>query len=192
MPLCYVAHCPKNRTIDATKLNTFMTKRPLSPTLKDQLLWRELIKDVDAYRAPAPLKEEPVITKNDQYDDVDFVVKPRARPTYGRGFGIDRNTEEKFNRGKMPIDGKLDLHGMTQMEAHNAVQNFIVGSVRRQRRCLLIVTGKGRDGVGILRQAVPRWLADTELAQYILSTHTARMQHGAEGALYVLLRRNRS
>ena len=169
-----------------------MRKTP-SLSYSEKLLWRQVTKDVAAWKDLPALGNKPEPDADDRTTpDPQFLIKPRARPTYGRGAGIDRNTEDKLRRGKMAIDGKIDLHGFTQTEAYSALQNFILSHVRRQSRCLLLVTGKGRDGVGVLRQSVPRWLNEPDLAPYILSIQTARVQHGAEGAIYVLLRRNRS
>ena len=162
---------------------------PLS--YSEKLLWRQVTQDVAAWKELSALEPPPAEAKPNTIADPEFVVRPKVRPTYGRGVGIDRNTQEKLQRGKMPIDGKLDLHGFTQSEAFVALNRFVLSHVRRQSRCILIVTGKGRDGVGILRQSVPRWLEEPDLKQFILSLSSARVQHGAEGALYVLLRRAR-
>lgn len=113
----------------------------------------------------------------------------------------DRRTEDRLKRGKIPIEGRIDLHGMRQHEAYDALQNFILQSYAQGKRCVLVITGKGvqRSGnaplydqkIGILRQKTPQWLADIPLRTLVLKTVTARPQHGGEGALYVLLRRNR-
>lgn len=168
-----------------------MARKIPAPSLKDRLLWRQVTKDIAAFRPLAPLKEEQPTQPDEEFKDPAFVIKPKPRAQFGRGAGIDRSTEEKLKRGKMPIDGTLDLHGFTQTEAYSALQNFIRFSVQRNRRCLLIVTGKGRMNEGILRQSVPRWLKEPDLSQYILSVQTARPKDGGDGALYVLLRRAR-
>jgi len=105
--------------------------------------------------------------------------------------GIDRATAERVKRGRYPISGRLDLHGLTQEEAYRALSEFVAGSRAAGKRCLLIITGHGRMSGGILRYAVPRWLAEPRLKKDVLATAPARPQHGASGALYVLLRRDR-
>ncbi len=105
--------------------------------------------------------------------------------------GIDRRTTSKLRRGHIAIEGKLDLHGMTQREAHDALNRFIAGSQERGKRCVLVVTGVGKSGVGVLRGAVPRWLAEASLCDAVMSFAPAEPNHGGQGALYVLLRKKR-
>lgn len=120
---------------------------------------------------------------------------PPARPS-----GLDRRTAERLRRGQLPIEGTLDLHGHHQIAAHRALNAFIAASQAAGRRCVLVVHGRGdpallakptSEGRGVLRQNVPRWLAEPELAGRILGSAPARPEHGGGGALYVLLRRRR-
>ncbi len=105
--------------------------------------------------------------------------------------GVDRATAERVKRGRYPVEATLDLHGMTQEEAHRALSRFVTASRAAGRRCVLVVTGHGRMSGGVLKAAVPRWLAEPELRQHVLAIASARPQHGGSGALYVLLRRSR-
>ena len=114
---------------------------------------------------------------------------------------IDRRTEEKIRKGKMPIDDKLDLHGMSQTKAHAALTSFIQRAIKNKYRCVLVVTGKGKatstsedwikPGQGVLRQKVPEWLTTDIFKDYVLKFFPAQPQHGGSGALYVYLRRQR-
>jgi DNA-nicking Smr family endonuclease len=91
------------------------------------------------------------------------------------------------------IEGRLDLHGMTQREAHRALAEFVSASGAAGRRCVLVITGRGlgSDHPGILQCAVPRWLAESPLRGEILAIAPAQPRHGGAGALYLLLRRRR-
>ncbi len=104
----------------------------------------------------------------------------------------DRRTFERLKRGKMPIESRLDLHGRTQLEAHDALDRFLTASAARGYRCVLIVTGKGVDGHGVLRQMVPRWLAEHDNRNKVITFCQAQPRHGGVGALYVLLKRRRA
>ena len=115
---------------------------------------------------------------------------PQAEPL-DRFAGVDRATADRVRRGRYPVEAKLDLHGMTQVEAHSALKSFIPGSRAAGRRCVLVVTGHGRSSGGVLKAAVPRWLDEPELRRHVLAVAPARPQHGGHGALYVLLRRER-
>ncbi|HZT51901.1 MAG TPA: Smr/MutS family protein [Stellaceae bacterium] len=112
---------------------------------------------------------------------------PRAAPTPG----LDKRSAQRLRRGEMPIEARLDLHGMTQDEAHRALERFIPAQREAGRRAVLIITGKGTGGDGVLRRSVPRWLAEARCRPHVLATAPARPQHGGDGALYVLLRRTR-
>ncbi len=93
----------------------------------------------------------------------------------------------------MAIEARLDLHGMTQAEAHGRLVAFVEGHQAAGRRCVLVVTGKGtwREEGGVLRDAVPRWLNEPGLRPRILSFSHAQPKDGGEGALYILLKRLR-
>ena len=113
--------------------------------------------------------------------------------SHGDAPGVDRRTADSLRRGRMKIEARLDLHGMTQAEAHRALAAFVDGQQGAGRRCVLVVTGKGawREGGGVLRDAVPRWLNMPALRPKILSFSHARKRDGGDGALYILLRRVR-
>ena len=110
-------------------------------------------------------------------------------PPLDRLAGVDRATAGRLKRGRRPVEAGLDLHGMTQAEAHRALAGFIAGSRAAGRRCVLVITGHGRLSGGVLKSAVPRWLDEPDLRRAVLAIAPARPQHGGHGALYVLLRR---
>lgn len=118
--------------------------------------------------------------------------------------GLDRSSAERLKRGRYKIEARIDLHGMTQDKAHRALADFIARAAQDERRCVLVITGKGlrklggegggrihADDLGILRNAVPRWLNETPTRAYILAFGAAQPHDGGGGALYVLLRRRR-
>lgn len=109
----------------------------------------------------------------------------------GRLIGLDKSTGERLFKGQMTIEGRLDLHGLTQAQAHDRLQDFLSRQARAGARCLLIVTGKGAAGGGVLKENVPRWLNEPALRRYLVAFGWAQPRHGGQGALYVLLKRNR-
>ena len=109
-----------------------------------------------------------------------------------RPAGLDRANAERLKRGKQRIEGRLDLHGMTQAEAHSALAGFIRRARADGKRCVLVITGRGAVGGGILRMAVPRWLEEPEFRPHLLAIAAAQPRDGGTGALYVMLRRTRS
>jgi DNA-nicking Smr family endonuclease len=113
---------------------------------------------------------------------------PPAPPLDGFA-GVDRATAERVKRGRYPVAARLDLHGLIQSEAHTALAGFVAASRVAGKRCVLVITGNGRSSGGVLKAAVPRWLAEPELRRHVLAIAPAQPPHGGGGALYVLLRR---
>ena len=117
-----------------------------------------------------------------------------AELTHDRLSDLDKRTGQKLVRGKLPLEGRIDLHGMTQEQAHSRLARFIATSAEAGKRCVLVITGKGTKAsgeVGVLRAAVPRWLNGADLRPLVLAIRYAQAKDGGEGALYVLLKRRR-
>ena len=119
------------------------------------------------------------------------VTKPAPEISHGRAAGIDRRSAEKLRRGHLPIEGRLDLHGMTQEAAAARLAGFLERAESQGQRCVLVITGKGLASGGVLRDQVPRWLNLPPNRARVLAFDYARPQHGGGGALYVLLKRRR-
>jgi DNA-nicking Smr family endonuclease len=124
------------------------------------------------------------------------VAPPPGRPhalAHGIAVGIDKRQAERFRRGKTPIEGKIDLHGRTQAQAHDDLHDFVARAHAAGKRMVLVITGKGITGAksGVLRENVPRWLNEPILRRHVLAFDYAEPQHGGEGALYVLLKRKK-
>ena len=117
-----------------------------------------------------------------------------AELSHDRLIDLDKRTGQKLVRGKLPLEGRLDLHGLTQDQAHSRLTRFIATSAEAGKRCVLVITGKGlkpTGETGVLRQAVPRWLNSSDLRPLVLAIRYAQAKDGGEGALYVLLKRGR-
>ncbi|MCZ6606946.1 MAG: Smr/MutS family protein [Alphaproteobacteria bacterium] len=117
-------------------------------------------------------------------------------PEIGPGdrVGVDKRTAKRLKRGQLAVEARMDLHGLTQEEAHRALSTFVQGSQAAGRRCVLVITGKGLrpDGTtGVLRAAVPHWLNQPDLRERIVAFTHATPRDGGEGALYLLLKRKR-
>jgi DNA-nicking Smr family endonuclease len=123
---------------------------------------------------------------------------PKPAPTV-RGETLNRQTARQLEKGRLPVEARLDLHFMRQREAHAALRRFLKSAQGKGYRHVLVITGKGaepdarrsfyeEDERGVLRQAVPHWLAAPDLAHVVLSYAEAPRRLGGEGALYVRLR----
>ena len=134
--------------------------------------------------SPGPVRAEKKAKKAVVVAAAPVLPTPKAPPPLA---SLGRREKAKVARGKVEIGGRLDLHGHTQAEAHSALIAFLHRSAARDKRTVLIITGKS----GVLRRQVPLWLALPDLRELIVGFETAAVQHGGEGALYVRLRRAR-
>src|SRR5262245_27674759 len=82
--------------------------------------------------------------------------KTRARP----GPPEDLSGQRRIRHGQMEIEAKLDLHGHTQDTAHRELIDFILHEAENGARCVLVITGKGRMGSGVLRSRLHDWIGD--------------------------------
>lgn len=129
------------------------------------------------------------------------VIQPRPRKSTAKAAppGLDGTTRARLKRGEKAPDAKLDLHGMTQAAAHRALASFLQAAHKKGVRLALVVTGQGnpdreaagwaKSPHGVLKQMVPRWLNEGDLAAFVTGTAPAHVRHGGDGALYVYLRK---
>ena len=112
----------------------------------------------------------------------------------GASPGVGKRTALRLKRGQLAIEGRIDLHGMTQDKAHRALEGFLTASQAAGKRCVLVITGKGlrpTGETGVLRNLVPRWMNAPAIRGRVLGFSTAQPRDGGTGALYVLLKRKR-
>jgi DNA-nicking Smr family endonuclease len=118
-------------------------------------------------------------------------------PPPASAIAIARREKQQLARGKTELGGRIDLHGMTQAQAHDALLHFLRRYQAEGAKFVLVVTGKGSAGAvargerGVLRRQVPLWLGLPEFRACVLGFDVAHVGHGGEGALYVRLRRAR-
>lgn len=123
-----------------------------------------------------------------------FDITETEEYTEGTRVGLDPRLVMRLRRGEFSVQAHIDLHGMIQVAAKGALATFILESVRKGWRCVLVVHGRGRGSPGgqpILKHATAQWLSRGSLSGYILAFTTARPADGGAGALYVMLKRDR-
>jgi DNA-nicking Smr family endonuclease len=113
---------------------------------------------------------------------------------------LERRVKRQLARGRSAIDQSIDLHGLNQAQAHQALRGFLSFAQSQGDRLVLVVTGKGAaetgggasflfEERGILRRSVPHWLHALDMRSIVLGFEEAGPAHGGSGALYVRLRR---
>jgi DNA-nicking Smr family endonuclease len=166
-------------------------------------LWTEVARSVSRRRGASlpipsrPFPPQPAVPPAPAPAAASAAAKPeKPRPTPLAP--LERRLKRELARGRAPIDGALDLHGMTQAEAHQALRGFLRYSQARGAKLVIIVTGKGGPldelaplGLerGVLRRLAPHWLREPDLRSIVLGFEEAGRAHGGSGALYVRLRR---
>ncbi|MBV8060874.1 MAG: Smr/MutS family protein [Alphaproteobacteria bacterium] len=143
--------------------------------------WRDYKKSLKPLGAVAVKRTGTAPQKPDQVTIKNRVAKDMLKPGH-------RAPKTRAN-DPPPVDGRLDLHGMTLTVAHKVLVRFIERQRAADERRVLIITGKGDGGTETLRTQVPRWLAAPQIAAQILSVKAADKRHGGLGALYVHLRK---
>ncbi len=191
-------------------------RRSRRPSTDERALWRLAMRDTEPLAGRTIAPEPPVVVPPVAAPVLPLppiAASPSRKPTpkplslqplsTRRGApvaGLDRRTSERLRKGQLPIEARIDLHGMTQERARAALDHFIVSASDRGLRAVLVITGKGSGGwsdpwstprSGILRANVPRWLHEQPNGPRILAFSEAQPQDGGGGALYVLLRRRR-
>ena len=167
----------------------------------DHALWSAYTRGVTPHkrRPPQASPAKPADPERKSAAPPKPAAAPRPAPTPKPPplMALDRRTRQRLARGAETIEARIDLHGMTQNEAHAALLRFLRRAQERGTKFALVITGKGgRAGDfsgerGVLRRQVPLWLALPEFRPYVLGVEEAHIGHGGEGALYVRLRRAR-
>jgi DNA-nicking Smr family endonuclease len=115
--------------------------------------------------------------------------RPPPRPAPPDPGPIEPNRRRRIARAREPIGGRLDLHGHDQDRARATLHAFVLAAQADGVRAVLVITGKGRTGAGVLRARVPEWLAEPPARAAVAGVSPAEARHGGEGALYVALKR---
>ena len=166
-------------------------------------LWTEVARSVARRRGAAlPTPSSPVRPARPPAPPPTSALEPPAaqpaKPSTPPLAPIERRLKRELSRGRAAIDGALDLHGLTQAEAHQALRGFLRHSQARGARLVIIVTGKGGaiddfggwpNERGVLKRLTPQWLRESDLRSVVLGFEEAGRAHGGSGALYVRIRR---
>lgn len=124
-------------------------------------------------------------------DAVRFEVTDDGRRVEGRRVDVPPALVRDLRRGKLPIDGRLDLHGLGAEAAREKLLEFLRTQRTRGERCVLVIHGKGEHSAapgGVLRGEIAAWLSQGRAREHVAAFATAHDEDGGEGAVYVALR----
>lgn len=177
-----------------------MTKRPLRP--EETRLWAAVAATVrlaPGRAPPTPLPDgvppSPVAALPTAADPPKGVkpaagkAAPKPHQAYAAAQAIEPQRKRRIVRGRDEIAGRLDLHGLDQDRARQALHDFLLRAHDDGARAVLVITGKGQMGDGVLRRRAPEWLADPALRPIVAGLAQADRHHGGEGAFYIALKR---
>jgi DNA-nicking Smr family endonuclease len=181
--------------------------KPMKRKLTDDehRLWANVIRAVRPLRSPRPASEASASETLGPQEPESGPLRPSGHPSrparpQTRGSAqppplatLARRDKQRLARGLSSIDARLDLHGMTQAQAHMALARFLGRAQADGAKFVLVITGTGARGAagerGVLRRQVPLWLNLPEFRSFVLGFEQAHIGHGGEGAFYVRLRR---
>jgi DNA-nicking Smr family endonuclease len=168
---------------------------------EDRILWATVARTVTPLKGKAAdtlsleREAEPEILREPDRPLYPAAVQQEGATSPGRKPShpahLDRITRKKLSKGSLPIDGRVDLHGLTQSEAHLLLLSFLHRAYLENRRYVLVITGKGSSigSDGVLRRVVPGWMAAPPFRAIVSAHENAARHHGGAGALYVRLKR---
>jgi DNA-nicking Smr family endonuclease len=186
-----------------------MTRRPRSLSEEERALWDTVTRAIaplrrrKAARIKEAVETEEVVARAPAKPARHAVKTPAApvqRPDPPPLAPLGRRMRQKLARGSESIDARIDLHGMTQADAHAALAHFLRRAQHTGARVVLVITGKGARSAtsagadpyaerGVLKRQVPHWLESAELRPFVVGFESATVGHGGAGALYVRVRK---
>lgn len=174
-------------------------------TPEDEAIWRRITRTVRPIRtAHATVTKDAKVDRGKAPPESASSAKPSAsmQPTartqpkeigsHARSGPIDAGRDRTVRRGRIDVSTRLDLHGMTQDVARDAVHRFLTAAQKRGVKTTLVITGKGVQtntaGRGVLRAKFGDWLKAPEFKSLVWGYARAHRRHGGDGAFYVFIR----
>lgn len=170
----------------------------------EDALWRRVMATVRPIKPVAPATVAPLVP----VPPVAIAPRPARPPTprplpekrkASPGITLDGSWDRKLATGTVAPDSSIDLHGHTLDTAYRLLDSALDAAIRRGDRVLLLITGRPPrpeserpHARGRIRAAVGDWLAASRHADRIAAVRGAHPRHGGAGALYIVLRRDRS
>ena len=188
-----------------------MSKKGRSPSQDEVSLWKRFTHGIERLSEAIEAEYEdikPILPSTDKKasnkknsEDLKASSPTSLTSASQGGYnGLDKRTRQKLVKGKMPIEARIDLHGMTQDRAKQELTRFVIMAFAAKMRCILVVTGKGSSKIvdqgsvserverGVIRKRVPEWVSAPAMQSMVLDYVTAAPKDGGGGAYYIYLR----
>ena len=140
---------------------------------------------------PAPEVREAAHLVSHRTPPAPHTHRPPARARNVSSPLADVSNHRPVRRGQLDVEARLDLHGHTQDTAFRELAGFLLTQRAMGARCVLVITGKGRLGGGVLRSRFLDWIGSAEIRPLLAGYSRAHARHGGEGACYLLLKAKR-
>lgn len=102
---------------------------------------------------------------------------------------LRKDIVQRLHNGDFSVQDYIDLHGMTLVEAEEALCSFFKEAVKKRLFCVKVIHGRGlRSPRGpVLKEALKKWLQGT-FKKWVLAYSTAKDCDGGLGATYIILK----
>jgi DNA-nicking Smr family endonuclease len=178
----------------------FSGVQPLDRSRGSRVPKQPIERSPDADKLPKQAADAARLEADAVHEHLRTLVKGRARfeveddgvRVEGRRVDLPLDALRRLRRGLLPIDGRLDLHGMGMQQARSQLELFLRTMRVRGERCVLVIHGKGEhspQGAAVLRGEIAAWLSQSSASEHVAAFATAKGGDGGEGAVYVLIRR---
>ncbi len=166
---------PKTRKAARVTPGAILPDEPLKPeTIKAAPRLPQTIKPKRSTKIRAAATEPPKAA----------TAAPRSVPEE-----LEPRRQRRLSRERDPIEASIDLHGFGRFEAEDQLRAFLTSSQARGLRAVLVVTGQGRRGGGVIRASIHEWLQGHALRGVVSGFAMAHRRHGGDGAIYVTLKK---
>ena len=180
-------------------------KKKIKNIFLDSLVGVKPIKKSNKLTKPIPIKKSNKIT----FDSLHLKKKSNVlenlieKKLFEKPKIETSAVNKKLKKGKIPIDKRIDFHGLSLFDAESLFTHTINICYKRNLRCILFVTGKGvlkkttndwnesKLYYGKIRSNFLIWTKKKELSKFILNVEQASIKYGADGAFFVYLRRQK-
>ncbi len=186
---------------------------------KNQVVWEEFVyknrikkksitssvsfryeKNKDSFAVEDLISRPKTVLLSEPFEVKKYFTKDNISLTAPKiGINIEKNKLKRIKKGKITIEGTLDLHGFSIKEAKNRLRLFIGDSLRLKKRFLLIITGKGSNSKPnihgntlTIKGEIKNWLSDSFYDDKVQYISKALDQHGGDGAYYFFLKKSKN